>query len=197
MVGYIGLEVFTLSRILKGKSLSRFGDGELLLCHGEDARFQEHNDKLATELKRILRGDTPCLVGVPHAHGYRPEYWGPFLYNHRAYFDMRLPYVSAFISRRDEAPAVQLSTIWKDRDVVLVAGPGSLKPSHMRTANSVDLVMCPPKNAWDEIDRLEAGIPDDTDLAILCCGATATVLADRLCRKGIQAVDLGFAGKFM
>ena len=30
-----------------------------------------------------------------------------------------------------------------------------------------------------------------------CCGPTATVLADRLTRKGIWAVDLGNFGKFL
>ena len=87
--------------------------------------------------------------------------------------------------------------VWSDRDVTLVAGGGSLSPHLMPEAKSVNLIECPQRDAYAVIDELEEQIPTDADLVVLCCGATATCLANRLDHKGVQAVDFGFIGKFM
>jgi len=194
------MEAFTLSKILEGNSLARFGDGELMLIHEKDAFKQDFDHALAIELRDIL-WNSDCLVGIPHPMGARPHYWDDFLRSHNEYFNFDRDYVSSFISRPDEAEPVRIGRIWKDRDVILVAGEGSLTKDHLKTAKSVKVIRAPKKNAYKKIDKLEEkiwrAIEADTDLVILCAGATATCLAARLCKMGIQAVDLGYIGKWL
>lgn len=134
-------------------------------------------------------------MGIPHAEGKRAGYWKKFLWEHSSYFGP-VPYASSFISRPDEADPVRINLIWKGRDVVLVGSGDSLTPEKLKGAKSVDFIECPKRNAFDRVDEIEFSIADGSDLVVLCCGATAVVLADRLCRRGIQAVDLGYSGKY-
>lgn len=198
MVGFGGLkEAITLSRILEGKSLARFGDGELNLVHGEDARLQVYSDDIRDELRYILSGQSPCLVGIPHVLGKRPNYWKEFLSEHSSHLNPRHQYVSSFISRPDECDVPPLPHIWKSRDVLLISGGGSFSRDHFSGAKSVDVIAAPARDAYTFIDYIENKVPADADLVILCLGPTATCLAHRLCVKGIQALDLGFSGAFI
>ncbi len=47
------------------------------------------------------------------------------------------------------------------------------------------------------IEGMTMGDDEPVTLAILSCGPAGTILADRLARKGIWAVDLGNFGKFL
>lgn len=199
LVGLSGLkESRTLAKILDGESLARFGDGELKLCHGEDSLTQVWSEAIQTELRDILE-DSPCHVGIPHTQGLRPDYWGKFLKTHSDYLNPDTEYGSAFISRPNEAGLDskffrRMSKLWQGRDVTLITGGGSLSTDHLHTAKSVRVVDAPVRDAYVDFSRIEA---DSSHLVILCLGATATILADRLTRKGVQAVDLGFVGKFL
>ena len=205
MVGLSGLkESRTLAKILDGHSLARFGDGELKLCHGQDSLTQVWSPGIQTELRNILK-DSPCHVGIPHTQGLRSDYWKRFLKTHRTHLNPDAEYGSAFISRPDEAGLDKkffhrLTKLWQNRDVVLVTGGGSLTAAHLNLARHVSVLATPPEDAYAGVGRLEShciALCPREGLAILCLGATATVLADRLTRRGIQAVDLGYVGRFM
>jgi FkbM family methyltransferase len=58
-------------------------------------------------------------------------------------------------------------------------------------------VLCSYEDAYGQIDYLEnAVIETGAKIAILCAGPTATCLAWRLSKLGIQALDLGHIGQF-
>jgi hypothetical protein len=69
----------------------------------------------------------------------------------------------------------------------------------MSEASHVDVVDGPRVDAYDVIDDLEhyALLFPASQPIILCIGATATVLAERLARKGRHAIDLGHVGMMM
>lgn len=202
-------EISTMTEVAQGTSLARFGDGELLIIGGKDANYQEYSDKLAEELEFVFNG-TACLVSVPHTRGIRAKYWERFLdgqYWHIADIPKARWYGSAFVSRHDEVPWTEeyrklLRSLWRHRDVQFVA-PETIK---LTRAHSVKHQWVPKENAFEVIDRCERILTDlatprsvhsHVDLVILSCGPTGTILADRLARKGIWAVDLGNFGKFL
>lgn len=199
-------EIATMTEVAQGTSLARFGDGELQIIGGKDAKYQKYSDRLAGELEFVFNGAN-CLVGVPHARGIRAKYWEKFLRGQYWHISQRAQwYGSAFVSRHDEVAWTEeyrrvVQRLWKDRLVVLVA-PEIIE---LHEATVVMPILCPKRNAFAAIDRLETDLLiefqhlscDSRPLVVLSCGPTATVLADRLARKGIWAVDLGNFGKFL
>ena len=163
---------------------------------GKDARKQHYDSKLAKELRYIFRCPY-CLIGTPRACGPNRKYWRGFMRGRS--FSMW----SSFISRPDEAPCIdrpdyweKVRSLWRDRDVVLVRGGGSLTKAHIKEARVVREIPCREHDAWWDVDGIESEI-GVAGIVLLCLGATATVLADRLARKGIWAVDLGSVGRFL
>lgn len=197
----------TLQRALAGASLSRFGDGELRLASGRGTAVTQQSDKhLSAELCRILK-DPPknCLVCLPRfGKGQKAKFWEAYTTEGWLSLYGKGPYGSAFISRPDSAPWIDRDEYWADverlwagANVCFVAGTDrSLRDEDFASAKSVVRVSAPRRDAYAEIDRLENEIAEIGRRTILCLGATATVLAARLAKHNIQALDLGHAGMF-
>jgi hypothetical protein len=202
-------EEATLARALGGTSLSRFGDGELRLALGGSAVSQVSDLNLQDELCQILRGPTKSLVCLPHYnYGPKVENWQKYGVSKFTNLYKQAEYGSAFISRPDSAPNIQTEKywtefrkLWKGRDSHLVVGTDctSLNERMLRDARSLRVLYGPRRDAYSEARRLEddIGTVPANQPIILCLGATATVLAERLARKGMWALDLGHAGKLM
>jgi hypothetical protein len=197
----------TLQRALAGASLSRFGDGELRLASRTGTSPTQVGDKnLARELCSILRSPPEnCLACLPRFdRGPKKENWAKYIMPRYAALYVAKEYGSAFISRPDSAPWIDtesywlsVSDLWKDRRVTFVAGTDrSLRDEDFADAASVRRVEAPRRDAYAEIDRIEEEIGIPSGPVILCLGATATVLAARLARKGVHALDLGHVGMF-
>lgn len=212
----------TVDAALSGFSLARFGDGELRLAVGSDCISQRENSPaLIGELQAMLTSaPAGCIVCIPNVYSATPkaDSWRRYaeskyvsLYNEPAH----KVYGSSFITRPDSAPWIdrpdyweKVERFWRDRDVVLVVGDEkSLTPEMCASAKSIRVVSGPRKNAYAEIDRIEADtlkalgeiwFPSDgpRPIVLMCLGVTATVLAARLAPKGIHAVDLGHIGMF-
>lgn len=202
-------EYETLAAAVAGKSITRYGDGELRLAAGcGTAVTQPANGMLRGELIAILREPTHALACIPvQGIGPKADRW--IDYTKRKFVDMfgDKPFGSAFISRPDSAaqPFTEdywstARSLWRNRDVTLVVGTdfGSLDGRFMKDARNLRIIFGPTKDAYSEISRLEdeVGTPPATDPVIMCLGATATVLAERLAKKGVWALDLGHIGKF-
>jgi len=194
-------ELATMTEVAQGTSLSRFGHGELLITNGKDAKYQKHDKFLMHEL-RNLRRKSPCLVCMPP---YDPPEWSGFRKRYGEGIEAGRWYGSSFVSRHDWAPWTKeyrelLCGLWKYLCITIVAPEKFIltdKQGQQRQRH-IFWVKSPGKNAFDVIDELEReALNANNDLTILSCGPTATVLADRLARKGIWAVDLGNFGKFL
>lgn len=198
-------ELETLQAVVSGHSLARYGDGEFKLCVGQSAKSQQRDSGLRRRLCGILQS-TPaaCLVGIPNIHSETPKakFWRTFLSYAGLLADR--PYVSAFVTRPDSAPWIDtpeywalLESLWIGRDVTLVRGSGkSLTADDLVGAGQVTEIICPRQHAWSSYGELmkRIGTPDR---ALLCCGATATVLAVDLCARGVHAIDAGHCGMFL
>lgn len=199
----------TLDAIISGKSIARFGDGELKLCIGGDCISQKRDQNLQRELKHILKNPTEnCIVGtVPKVESPKNWFWDKITAK-RIYSDLhnkQAQYYSQWITRPDSAPWIdnkefwdKMFSIWRDKDVTLVAGSHrSLTKEKLTSARSVELIECMYRDTYQIIDELEEKIiKSKNKIILLCCGATATVLAYRLSDKGKHALDLGHLGMF-
>lgn len=202
-------EFDTIRKVLTGYSLARFGDGELKMSHGFGYRRQVGSPQLAHELGSILRIPHPrCLVGIPTMDPAGPKYESWIRHRDRfiSVLNPSVRYHSAFVSRPDSAPWIDdkeygelVQSIWAGkRTVVLCEKNGSMYRAVAPAAGLVRHVRCPTHQAYDVIAQLENSILSfEPEVVILSCGPTATCLANRLTRRGLQAVDLGSAGQFI
>lgn len=192
--------------LCRTRSIARFGDGELRLAVGRAAISQKAEPNLATELRALLSRYDGCAVGIPNFRRTPNQAtWSPYCSGEfRGLYGQDL-YGSAFITRPDNAPWIDrpeywqaVRDLWRGKDVKLVTGNAkSLTVAMLEGAASVRLVGAPETNAYGSVDALEETIGTWSGLVVLCLGATATVLAARLARRGVHALDLGHIGMFM
>lgn len=197
----------TLAAAIAGRSLARFGDGELAIAWGKKAVSQKADPKLALELREILRGDRHVLPCIPNLVSCTPRwrFWEPF--RAPTYTSLYYPteYGSSFITRPDNAPWIdrpdywdEVRKLWAGKSVAYVGGDKTLL-SVMDAAARIDVVMCPKRDAYSEIDSLtDRLLSRPYDAVIIAAGAAGTALAWRLGQDGAQhALDLGHIGQFM
>jgi len=205
------------------KSIARFGDGEWRCAVGGGCTSQRADPSLAKELQAILKAEHEgCMVGIPnpfHDDAPRRESW--IRYTEPKFSSLlagdKRAYWSSFITRPDNAPWIDTPTywasvrdLWRGKHVVLVVGTEkdgpeperkSLHLDMMGDAASVETVLGPRQHAYEQADRLEREAYDaarrNGARVLLCLGTTATVLAWRLSRRGVHALDLGHIGMFM
>jgi hypothetical protein len=203
-------EPLTLARARDGSSLARFGDGELKLALGRDAKSQRCHPELQRALRRVLHDWTgpcvPCIPNIAKKDSPKEAFWSA--YRSKRYLALYRAegfYGSSFVTRPDSAPWIDrpeywelVRSLWAEKDVVLVRGSTkSLTAADLRGAASVTEVIGPRQHAWSEVDTLFAMLRNERRPIILCLGATATVLAWRLAHEGRHALDLGHVGMFM
>lgn len=203
----------TLDAALAGRSLARFGDGELKIATGRHAKSQEGKPALQATLLRILRDTTgPCLPCIPSQNPTSPKAYFWEDYATRRYVQLLRAdgvYGSSLITRPDSAPWIarpdywaKVERLWAGKDVVLVRGAGgkALQPADLASAASVVEILGPVSNAWTMAPRLldqAAAAAGGRKTVLLCLGATATALAWSLAQNGVHAVDLGHIALFM
>lgn len=201
-------EVTTLRMVVEGRSISRYGDGELKMAsHDAGIKSQDADPKLSERLRQILLHSGECLVGIPNIRSDTPkaEHWGKFMRYGRL-LNPKTRYGSAFITRPDSAPWINtpeywalLSSLWEGQDVTLVRGSGkSFTADRLMEwgARSVTEVLAQRQHAWASYDQLLKRI-ERPKRAILCLGPTATVMAVDLCARGVHAIDAGHVAMFL
>jgi hypothetical protein len=189
-------EVETINALIDGHSLSRFGDGELKCAEGFGYCSQPPNQKMAKELRGIMRESTAiCAIPTMDKNGPRVEWWERHRDRFLKHLSMGRVYGSAFIGIPVLAPWIDtkeyadlVSQIWAGKDVIAVCHKDHSMPNMLaQRAKSVRHVECPAIDAYAAIDELEAQCDA---LTIIAAGPTATCLANRLAKK-VQAIDLG------
>lgn len=199
-------EFETIRAVLKRRSLSRFGDGELKIMDGNGYSREKPNRNLTNELRKIVKEpNAGCLVGIPTMDPAGSRYWN--WKKHKARFCKflgRIKYYSSLVTRPDcgewmetREYAEHLQRIWAGRDVAIISEPESKLLEAVRRTNDVVHIECPMYCAYSRIDHLEAdALASGADLVLISAGPTATCLANRLAPY-TQAVDLGSVGGFL
>lgn len=203
--------------IEKRLSVSRFGDGELLLIKGKDISYQNYSDDISKRLKDILKEDNNrLLVCVPNVFGSLDEYvedskkiwtihmgenrkkWFQILDQNKIYYDAFLsrPYMIYSNKNNCEYKFKNLKRIWQNRDIIIVEGEKSrlgVGNDLFDNTNSISRIICPSTNAFDSYDSIiyEVKKHNKGKLILLALGPTASILAYDLSKAGYQAIDIG------
>lgn len=202
----------TLEQVEKGKSLARFGDGEITLIDGDDIDFQKADPELAAELVNILRNDDEsllvCLPTILKAcNDYEKNWWLKFWYVrwndlknklnfNRHYGHSMVTRPDFFIMYPDKAIEMWKS-IWNHKKIILITGEGSrlnLEHHLFDNASERQVIYSVAKNAYSDVSRVVNNVQKVTDkntLILIALGPTGTVLAKRFSDMGYQALDIG------
>lgn len=208
----------TIQKIVKeGCSVSRFGDGEILLTNNKAIGFQKADSKLGERLKEVLQsnadGHIVCLsdtfTDIYRYNRKARRFWRThfFIYGH-IWDNLLIPnkqYYNTFVTRpyMDFAQKTQcgkwfhdMQAIWQDRNIIFIEGDKSrlgVGNDLFHNAKSIKRILCPPTSAFDKYDSIvNEAIKQNKDvLFLIALGPTATVLAYDLHKKGYQAIDIG------
>lgn len=208
----------TIQKIVKeGCSVSRFGDGEILLTNNKAIGFQKADSKLGERLKEVLQsnadGHIVCLsdtfTDIYRYNRKARRFWRThfFIYGH-IWDNLLIPnkqYYNTFVTRpyMDFAQKTQcgkwfhdMQAIWQNRNIIFIEGEKSrlgVGNNLFHNAKSIKRILCPPTSAFDKYDSIinEAVKQRKDVLFLIALGPTATVLAYDLHKKGYQAIDIG------
>lgn len=209
----------SINYLIKEKcSLSRFGDGELIIINGGGIHFQTFNKELQTKLIDILRqeDEVQFKVGIPLAINYTKnlthksyEFWEQNMSTGRMHWfklcNSRKTYLNAsltwcFSDYKDKKKAAlyleKILSLWNNQKVLLIEGKTSklgINNSLFANTRYVKRIICPNKNAYEYYDFIKQSIKNhyNNELVILSLGPTASVLAYDLHKEGIRAIDIG------
>lgn len=209
----------TIQRIVEGQcSVSRFGDGEMLLTSPEkEIGFQKGDAELARRLQEVLTshedGHLVCISDVfndlyrynrkarrfwrTHFFLYG-SWWDRLLVPGRLYYNTFLtrPYMDFASKESSKQWFHDMKAIWKDRDIVFIEGEKSrlgIGNDLFDNVRSIRRILCPPRDAFDRYEEIlnEARKLEKSALFLIALGPTATVLAYDLFKSGYQAIDVG------
>jgi len=211
----------TIAEIVQsGKSLARFGDGELQLILGIGLGSNEHDNeyqiadvKLQKRLAEILASGSNDRLAVAISpfclkHDWVKQstsslgYWENFLFKFfsaYAHLLTKHQYYNALISRSEvfyENTLDSIKKLWDGKKVLFVIGENShffFEKELFDNIVEYKILYGPGKSAFSKYDELLGKICeyDKNWLIFLSLGPTATVLAYDLAQRGYQALDLG------
>lgn len=209
----------TIDKIIQDKcSVSRFGDGEILLTD-ETKRigFQKGDFELGKRLKEVISSDMEghlvCVSDTfsnlerynrPARRFWRAHFflygslWDRYLNSDRLYYNTFLtrPYMDFKSKLQCGNWFKRIKGIWKDRDVIIIEG----EKTRLGVGNdlfdnvlNIRRILCPPQDAFGCYNLIlaEAMKQPHGVLFLIALGPTATVLAYDLHKQGYQAIDIG------
>ena len=199
-------------------SVSRYGDGELLLTSPDkEIGFQKGNPLLAKRLTEILtsqeNGHIVCISDAfQNLYRYNRKcrrFWRTHFFLYGSWWDRLLVpgriYYNTFVTRPymdfdDKENSARwfnnMKGIWNDRDIVFIEGEKSrlgVGNDLFDNARSIRRILCPARDAFERYDEIlsTAQKLEKGVLFMIALGPTATVLAYDLFRSGYQAIDAG------
>lgn len=200
-----------------GCSVARFGDGEMDIIAGNSIPYQDYDASLAAELRQILSlSSSPdfmvCLSDVFEKQERYNDFSMTFWNGHLTHYQNEYReicqadwYGSTFISRPyidlvdktlSKGYFQQLKQLWQGKEILIVEGETSrsgVGNDLFKGAASVERIICPSKNAYQDIDWIEKAIRHHgaNKLVLLMLGPTAKVIAYHLSQEGYHLIDLG------
>lgn len=197
----------TLLKVLDGKSIARYGDGEFNLVRGGNCVSQRKVPGIQIELQNILKShDENLLVAIPRLDKRSPKNvnWVKCCSHYGSYLHHGKTYYSAFITRPDSAPWIatdeyygMIESLWADQNITMVYGSQrslSVDFPPMKSAKTITVVQTDYAHTYPRINAIERQIRRaGNKTVLLMCGPTATCLAARLAGE-FHAIDLGHIG---
>lgn len=198
----------TMERLARqDTSLARFGDGEFKVMLRADGnhKFQDVVPGIQRDLKAVIANDLGerMLVGLPHLFNnpFWSNIWASYYPQLRSMFGTDTSYACAHVTRPvyfriwgGQAVAAWRK-VWDGMKAVVVTGREAkfdLVPELFDNLDGVEFVRGPNTNAYADLDDLERRArAAKADVVLISLGPAGTVLAHRLARNGVLALDIG------
>ncbi|PFG44054.1 uncharacterized protein DUF1792 [Isoptericola jiangsuensis] len=198
------LELLARKRV----SFARFGDGEFRLMVDPlyHLGFQRNSAELRAALRETLSTPAPdaLLLGWPQSFrtAHNSAVWELVWEDVRRMVPEGQQFGNSHVSRPAcfselGEDAVRLwREVWDGEHVLVVTGEGSrfdLVPGLFDNIAGAEHLWAAPRHAFEEIDRLEKEIVAraSDELVLIALGPAGTILASRLARAGVWAIDVG------
>lgn len=211
----------TIDRVLQHRlSVSRFGDGEMILMCGGSLNFQKYNELLAEKMMSAITSENPdLLVCIPNCFTKKSRtalcesdrrFWKTHLMYYRRKWLKLLrkenTYGNALMSRIyscnwdiNEANMLfsKIERLWVNRDIIIIEGAHSrlgVGNDCFKKAKSIQRILASATNSFDKYDLILANaleVAKKDTLFVLALGPSATAMAAELTTAGHQALDLG------
>ena len=212
----------TLEKLLNSEcSISRFGDGEVMLAFGESIPCQNYTEEAGRKLREALASnDDRLMVCIPNLYAsladvpenrrkYDREFLGhhtpqllKLLHEDKVYYS---PSLSSYICTGAKTEELVKSyeknfsdyrRIWQNKDIVIVCGDRvfkNIKNNIYDNARSIKYIYGPTNNAFSEYNSILEKVKkeDKNKLIILILGPAASALAYDLTLEGRRALDMG------
>ena len=204
----------TMEYIAMGKSVARWGDGEIrLMVQPEfELSFQKPDPALARQLQNLLLSydqiSDQMLLAMPTVYtsrlwmGIWADSWHvlkPILARSNSKWANTHISRPLFFQKHGDDAVNAWRRVWEDKEVCIIAGKGSrfeLLPALFDNVKSVSRIDSLPRNAFDVFETLKTDIQNApaADIYLIALGPTGTALAAHLSsREGgsHHAVDIG------
>ncbi|MBR1668765.1 MAG: SP_1767 family glycosyltransferase [Bacteroidaceae bacterium] len=201
-----------------GCSISRFGDAEMKILHGDHIGYQANSAELCEKLIDVLNKPIPqhitCLIdafeGVEKYDAHHKKFWKwhlsyyrstwyKYLLKDRQYYNTHMS--RCYLMYKDKSHAGEyfdmLKKIWEGKNILLVEGQKSclgVGNDLFAGCKQIKRVLGPQVSAFSKYDDIMKEVlryPADEWQVILALGPTATVLAYDLAKRDYQAIDIG------
>ncbi|MCB9819648.1 DUF1792 domain-containing protein [Candidatus Nomurabacteria bacterium] len=202
-----------------GRSLIRFGDGEINLLLGLRNHYQTFSPRLRDGMSAIVSGyqsGCPYILSIPrfvtstndelHAMG-KLQVWLPLKVIFALYFKRNLPYLDAHSFYYDGYFERVVGPIIASKHVILI----TKKKTVERQCSNKNIpwskctyVTVPSEESLDSYEVIEAEIDsklskiDDTDPVLLfAMGPVGKLLALKYAKQNVQSIDVGKVAEVM
>lgn len=211
----------TADFIMSGKSLIRFGDGEIGIYRGKSIHYQPYSSELNQAFIKIketyekMGDECPYLLALPRKYmkcnglelckkRVLVASWAEARLFFKNSFDLSCLYGDAFLFEKKNKEIY--NKIWlevQDREIIFVHNNSIYAREFEATYGlTVTFIECPSKDAFAKIDEIENKIQsvisniikarDKTIIQIvISAGPAGKVLAYRLSLNGYQCIDAG------
>lgn len=208
----------TVEAFLNGKSIARYGDGELRIIGNIPSDFYQKNDnELAEKLTDIAKNNNKNLIicfpkPLKTLKGmtlkakmfwisnvfWNRKIWKKCINLDKIYGNTQItrPYIDYKNKNGAKTRYDILKKIWNGRDICIIEG----EDTHLGVGNdlfvnakSVKRIIAPAKNAFDEFGKIfeKAKKVQKDCIFLIALGPTAPVLAYELSKRGRVAFDAG------
>lgn len=209
----------TALKIKDGRSLIRFGDGEFGIYRKRNIHYQRWSEELLSEFERIKRDyendseSCPYILAVPKrfmtVSGFRlmrrrvyVSSWAESRLQFKRTFRRDIAYGDAFLFEKKNRDIY--GSLWdaeSAENVIFVHNSEECAEKFRQTyKKNVYFVKCPPRDAFESVDAIEAEILEIIKSEGLCAervslaisaGPAGKVLVYRFSRAGYHAIDAG------
>ncbi|PIT93328.1 MAG: hypothetical protein COU06_00420 [Candidatus Harrisonbacteria bacterium CG10_big_fil_rev_8_21_14_0_10_38_8] len=197
--------------IKKGRSIIRYGDGEINLFLSIDNHYQKFSKKLSSNLKRIIKEysvDSLYILAVPKyitqsnkelQKTERKEIWMPFKVFYLLIFPKKPKYLDAHSFYYDGYFEEVIEPAIKDKELIILTNKGSIdsiKNNNKFLWKNISYIECPEKDAYDRMNEIEESLKNilkskKNPVIIIALGPVGKCIAHTYSNKGYQCIDIG------